>query len=167
MSDKPTPKRRTGPGALEGTRDAVRTGALLLEMLAGLRGPQETAEAMGVSQPRLYQLEAKALQAMIDALEPCPRGPKADPSKQVQAIELRCKKLETELRRYQALHRNATRSLNLPSPSKKVRAESKGEKTVKRRRRKTARAERVAQGLRVRLDLEDQPEKPAASETGG
>lgn len=139
--------RKTGPAALEGTDEARRLTFLLLESLSGILGPSEAAEAMGVALPRYYQLETRALQAMIDALEPRPRGRRPDLERELKEAHARAERLARDLKRYQALNRASQRALGLPSTNARDRRESRKTKTV-RRRRKRSRGERVAAALK-------------------
>ena len=51
-----------------------RLAAVILDVLAGSRTPPQAAEALGVSLPRYYQLEARALGGLVAACESRPRG---------------------------------------------------------------------------------------------
>ena len=55
-----------------GTSEANRLAVAILEVLAGLRTPADAAAALGISVPRYYQLETRALEGMVTALEPRP-----------------------------------------------------------------------------------------------
>ena len=81
---KPKP---VGLGTLKGTPEARRQAALILEVLGGLRGPSDAAKAMGVALPRYYVLETRALQALIKAMEPLPRGPGRNPDAEIAALQ--------------------------------------------------------------------------------
>ena len=63
-----------GARAVRGSDAARRLTALLLEAWSGVRTTMATSEAMGVTLPRFYQLEARALQVLVTAMEPRPRG---------------------------------------------------------------------------------------------
>lgn len=60
--------------------EAKRLAAVVLDVLAGSRTPPQAAETLGVSLPRFYQLEARAVGGLIAACESRPRGrqPEAD-----------------------------------------------------------------------------------------
>ena len=66
------PKRRSikGPQVGEGSREAKRLAACILEVLGGMRLPSDAATALSVSLPRYYQLEARALNGLLAACEP-------------------------------------------------------------------------------------------------
>ena len=72
-----TPDRSAKP--LPGSREARRMAALILETLGGLRTASEASEVMGVALVRYYVLEERALEAMIGAMEPRPRGRQRSP----------------------------------------------------------------------------------------
>jgi hypothetical protein len=51
-----------------------RQAAAILEVLAGARTPTEAATALAVSLPRYYQLESRALEGLVAACVPKPKG---------------------------------------------------------------------------------------------
>ena len=57
----------SGPVLKGGDRDARKTAALVLEVLAGELNPAEAAEILEVSLPRYYQIEKRALEGLIRA----------------------------------------------------------------------------------------------------
>lgn len=133
-------KASTGAKALKGSATARRHLAVLLEALSGLRGTTEAAEAMGVSLSRYYQLETRALQGMLSALEPRPRGPRKTKEAEIRALRAEKREVERELRRATSLLRAATRSVGV-KPAKK------GAKK-KRARRGKARGATVLETIR-------------------
>jgi hypothetical protein len=118
-----------------------------------VRRPSEAAQALGTSLPRYYQLEKRALQGLLRACEPAPRGPRVDSTRQLAALQRENQRLRRECDRQQALVRMAGRSLGLspPAPAKapvKGREEPGKEGRKQRRRRKASvRALQVARGL--------------------
>lgn len=157
---KPRGKQRLCPPGLEGSELARRQAAILLESLSGACGPLEAANTMGVALVRYYQLEARALQAVVKALEPRPRGRQVSEARMRAQGEAERRRLERELHRYQALYRTAQKTLGI-SPKPAAGAEEKGGRK-KRRMRKVTRGERLAQGLRVAAPSAVEP--PAAPE---
>lgn len=142
--------RRTkpfGPAGLEGSELARRHAAIVLESLSGASGPLEASRAMGVALVRYYQLEARALQAVVKALEPRPRGRRESEARTRAKAEAEQRRVERELHRYQALYRAAQKTLGI-SPKPSASAEEKGGRK-KRRMRKVTRGERLAAGLRA------------------
>lgn len=138
-------KQAMGARAVRGSDAARRLAALLLEAWSGVRTTQSASEAMGVALPRFYQLEARALQVLVQAMEPRPRGRKVTPESEIGKLKAETKRLRREVERYQALYRTAQRTLGLvvaktPAPDKNAAPGGK------RRRgpRKKARGESVA-----------------------
>jgi len=145
-------RRKTGPTTLGGSVQARRVLAVVLEALSGEVGTTEAAERLGVSLSRYYQLEGRALQGMLQAVEPRPRGPRKTPRREIEALAAEKRALERELRRQQTLVRSMQRSVGLPTRKAKS-ASSTGRgrakrgsrgKTVLRTLRETESAERGA-----------------------
>lgn len=158
---KPPPARRAvrpRPGMTKfsgasRSREARRLAAVILEVLAGERTPTEAAEAVGVSVPRYYALEGQALEGLLKACEPRPRGPRRSPEREIVQLQAEIERLEREGARSVALLRATRRTVGLPpaerAPQKKPACGGKGEKK-RRKRRPTARALRAAKLLRNR-----------------
>lgn len=149
--EKPPRKRRvsrwksTTPGSQKGSREAKRTAAAILEVLAGVRTPTDAAEVVGVSSQRYYMLESRALQGLVGACERRPAGPHASPERELARLRREVDKLRSESARYQALARATQRTVGIapPKPPKK------GKDGKKRRRRKpVVRALKVAEALK-------------------
>lgn len=144
------------PPASEGSRKAA---AGILQVLAGLRTPAEVCVALGVSVGRYYQLEQRALEGMLQALEPRARGPRTSPGAALERLSREKARLERELTRHQALLRSTQRALGL-----------KGEAPVKvkpgkgRARRPRVRAKAVIQALERQALT---PVGPSVGEEGG
>src|ERR1700674_189164 len=66
---------------------AKRLAAAILEVLAGVRTPQQAAEAVVLSLQRYYQVEAGALRGLLAACEPRPRGRQPDAQSAVSALK--------------------------------------------------------------------------------
>lgn len=124
-------KQRIGK-PLEGSKDTKRQVALILEVLGGLRTPAEAFEDMGISLQRYDVLEARAIQGMVDALEPRGRGRKKSSTAQVEELKREKAEVEQELARALSLLRTTRRVMGLPSLSKKRKDDSR-EKTRKRK----------------------------------
>jgi hypothetical protein len=140
------PARRTTGGAdlgQEASKEARHLAAVLLEVLAGARTPLQAADALAVSLPRYYQLEARGLRGLLAACEARPRGRQADPQTTVAALERDKARLQRDLARQQSLARLTQRVVGLGPPAPPPQATGK-----KRRKRKpTARALTVAARL--------------------
>lgn len=124
------------------TPDARRHAACVLEVLAGLRTPEQAAEALGCSLPTYYHLESRAMRGLIHGCTPTPPGRTMVLLKQVRGLELKCAALEKQLGRYQALLRNAQRGL-LPPP-----VDLKPKAPGRRKRKPVVRALRTIEVLR-------------------
>jgi hypothetical protein len=148
------PPRNLGEGA---SAEAKRLAAAILEVLAGARTPTEAAQALGLSLPRYYLLEDRAMQGMLVACEPRSLGRGPSPESALAALRRECDQLRRECTRQQTLVRAAQRTIGLAPPTPATRTPERNGK--KRRRRPTARALRVA----ARLSQDDRP--PAAVES--
>jgi hypothetical protein len=105
-------------GLAEVTPESRKQAACVLEVLAGLRSPEQAAEVLSVSLPTYYNLESRALRGLIHGCTPTPPGRTLMLLKQVRSLELKSSALEKQVGRYQALLRNAQRSAGLlPPPS--------------------------------------------------
>lgn len=132
MKNKP----KFGPAAVTGSPQARQQAALVLEVLGGLRTPAQAASAMGVAVNRYYQLETRAMQGMVDALEPRPKGRQRKPEDEIAALKKDNARLKNELARTSALLRSTQRTIGVPV-AKKEKTETT--KNGKRRRKRTPR----------------------------
>lgn len=162
MSSSSTPQpvaRRKAPRGAHtvqgGTSEANRRAVVVLEVLGGLRTPADAAAALGIAVPRYYQLETRALEGMVRALEPRSLGKQPSLEGRVVRLQKELEQARRESARQQALVRVAQRSLGLkPSstpngqtPAKDRRAGLPG--TGRRKRKPTVRALKAAAVLRV------------------
>src|SRR3977135_1019996 len=67
--------------------EAQRRAATILEVLAGMRSPPEASQALSISLPRYYQLEARALEGLVAALAPRPLGKQPSLENRVKLLE--------------------------------------------------------------------------------
>src|SRR5262245_40101259 len=133
--------RNSVPLLPEASKDAKRLAAVILEVWAGMRTPVQAAEALGLSLPRYYQIEANGLQGLVAACTPKPKGRQANPAREATALRRDNERLRRELGRQQALVRLTQRGLGVvPLPTKP--ASQKG-----RRRKPTVRALTLAARL--------------------
>ena len=130
---------------LTGDVGAKRSAALILEVLAGLRTPTEASEALGVSAMRYYVLERRALEGMVQALQPRPKGKRRRPEDALQEAGREKVRLQREMGRLQALVRAAQRTMGLPPPPSR----DKGKGDKRRRRRPQVRAVKAMALLRA------------------
>jgi hypothetical protein len=151
--------KRTPGGTTLGqgsSREAKRVAAAILEVLAGQRTPTQAAQAISVSVPRYYQLEAYGLRGLLAACEPKPRGRQVNLSADLAALRQQNERLQRDLMRQQSLVRLTQRVTGLTAPAPAPAKD--GKKT--RKRKPVARASTVAE--RLRLDL-DQPSENGSS----
>jgi hypothetical protein len=170
----PAPAGGAGPQKAEagqgspvegGSVEARRRAAVILEVLAGQLRPSEAAAAAGVSITRYYMLEAKALEGLVEACEPAPRGPTKTPQAHLAELQRKHAHLQHECARYQAIARAAQRSLGLSLPGSGDGPERKGPKG-RRLRAPSVRGLRFAERLKADLPPQEgaSEAKPPASE---
>jgi hypothetical protein len=111
-------KQATGPSTLKGSKGAKASLVVILETLSGTCTTGEAAERMSVSLSRYYQLETRALQGMLTALEPRPRGPRRTKEAEIKALKAEKREVERELRRALSLLRAASRSVGVKARKK-------------------------------------------------
>jgi hypothetical protein len=143
----PWRRQRTAGGPTLGqTADAAakRMAAAILEVLAGARTPTEAATALAVSLPRYYQLESRALEGLVKACVPKPKGRVRSVASEVAVLRQQNERLQREVTRQQSLVRVAQRTVGLPPPPPRP-AKAVG----KKRRQATARALAVARRLQA------------------
>ena len=153
------PRRHHAPGGItlgkDNSREAQRLAAAILEVLAGVRTPAQAAAALGVSLPRYYHLETRALRGLLAGCEARPPGRVRSPDKELASLQRQQERLQRELSRQQTLVRMAQRTVGLTPPPVAPPA-AKGSK--KRRRRPTVRA------LAAATHLEQQSREATATE---
>ena len=125
----------------EASKDAKRMAAVILEVWAGMRTPLQAAEALGLSLPRYYQIEANGLSSLVAACTPKPKGRQANPAREATALRRDNQRLRRELGRQRALVRLTRRGLGVALPPAKP-ASKKG-----RRRQPVVRALTLAARL--------------------
>lgn len=119
-----------------------RAAAGILQVLAGLRTPAEVGAALSVSVNRYYQLEQRALEGMLQALEPRPRGPSRKPEAERERLTREVTRWQREAARSQALLRTTQRALGMRDPAPAKEKPGKG-----RARRPRVRAKAVIAAL--------------------
>ena len=144
-------KRRRGMPVPRGGREASKLAACVLEVLAGLRTPAEASQEVGVSLPRYYQLEQRALQGLVAGCTPARRGRSASPEGENARLRREVERLTRECQRQQALVRLARQAAGLAGP-----ASSSGKDPTpggrKRRVRRTVRGQEAARRLRQQAE---------------
>lgn len=142
---KPQRQQPMGPKAVRGSDAARRQAALLLEVWSGVRTTASASEAMGVVVTRFYQLEARALQMIVSAMEPRARGRQRTPESELQKLKVENQRLRRDVERFQSLYRTSQRALGVAvakPPEKQDNAAPGGKR--KRGPRKKARGQAVA-----------------------
>lgn len=133
------------PSKLTGSPEAKVRAAVVLEVLGGQRTPADAAVAIGVTLPRYYQLETRALQGLLAALDvQAKRGRKVSTEGELARTKAERDRLERELRRAQALVRATQRAIGLAPPKPPVKEPGK-----RKKKRPTVRARRLAEALRA------------------
>src|SRR5581483_6620143 len=151
---EPARGQAAAPRVPQGSAAARRQAAAILEVLAGLRTPTQAAQALGVSLPRYYALELRALQGLVGACEPRPKGRRVTPAAELTQLRRQLAQVQRQCARQQTLLRLAQRAVGLPAPQAPPAGKAQGGKK-RRSRRPRARA------LRVLQRLEPMPEPPA------
>lgn len=121
-----------------------RRAAAVLEVLGGARTPADAAEALGISLPRYYLLEARALEGLVTSCEPRSRGRSNGEGRTLRALRQENDRLRQDLSRTQALARAVQRAAGMPADGKEA---SFTDGRVRKRRRPHARALRAARHL--------------------
>jgi hypothetical protein len=140
--------RNSVPLLPEANKDAKRLAAVILEVWAGMRTPLQAAEALGLSLPRYYQIEANGLQGLVAGIAPKPKGRQANPAREATALKRDNERLRRELSRQQAFVRLTQRGLGVASPPAKP-ATGRG-----RRRKPVVRALTLAARLQPEAAVE-------------
>jgi hypothetical protein len=150
-------RKKESAKAVGGSEKARRHAAVILEVLAGLMGPMEASQAMGVSPNRYYQLEARGLEGLVRALEPRPRGRRTGPEVELVKMKAENERLSREVVRLTSLVRASRRSLGVAAPGQKKAAAGK------RKRKPSHRGKKVVALLRKPAQDEEEPGEARAS----
>jgi len=157
--------RDGSPATRSGSPDARKQAALVLEVLGGSRTIADASAAMGVSTNRYYQIERRALDGLIAALEHRKRGRIAGEDR-VARLESDKRRLTLEVGRLQALLRVAHRALAISPPAKPEESKLR-DKGGKARRKSKARGKRVVLSLRRSAESAPGTEPRPAVKPGG
>jgi hypothetical protein len=130
-----------GPHILGGSAGARQWAEAILQVLAGEWTPGEGAQSLGVSLPRYYAVESRAMSGLVQACEPRNGRRRQGTEKEVTVLKSEVQRLERECARKQALLRASLRAVGMQPPIVQKR---KG----KRRRKPTVRALKMATALR-------------------
>jgi hypothetical protein len=149
-----TPPKKGGFTRLQrAPSEAQRYGMVILEVLAGACTPAEAATRLGISVPRYYQLEARAVEGLVCACQPKPIGKQPSPDTRLAALEKQLRQAQRECARQQALVRTTQRSasLSLPPPPAAAKPAAKPPRGTRRQRRPTVRALKAVTMLQHQL----------------
>jgi len=135
-------RSKTTPRQPPASREARQLAAVILDVLAGSRTPPQAAQALSLSLPRYYQLEARALGGLVTACEARPRGRQLEVTAELARANREIERLKRELSRTVALVRLTQRTVGVPAP---IPAKSGSRK---RKRKPVVRALRRANELR-------------------
>ena len=134
----------------------------VLEVLAGLRTPEQAAQDLAVSLPTYFALETRALRGLLFACTPHPPGRQQALGHKLREAEGRIAELQRQLQRHQALLRMAQHSVGLPPVAKAPgagKAPAPGKAAVSGKRVRKKPAVRAMRAIR----LLNQPETPPSS----
>ena len=143
---KPAMKRTATPAATPS--EAQRMAATILEVLAGVYTPTQAAEALSISLPRYYQLEARALEGLVAALAPRPKGKQPSLENRVKVLEKELAAAHRQCARQEALVRVTQRTLGLSIAVPAKSASPVRDANGRKKRRPTVRALKAARALR-------------------
>jgi hypothetical protein len=129
-----------GPRIAGGSAGARQWAAVILQVLAGEWTPGDGAQSLGVSLPRYYAVESRAMAGLVQACEPRSGKRRRPPEKEVSELKKQVVLLERECARKQALLRVSQRTAGIQAPAPKTKG--------KRRRRPAVRALKIAAVLR-------------------
>ena len=155
MTESKTPTAKRPAVRAEGKRRA----AVLLDVLAGVRTPQQAADVLGLSLPGFYQLEERATRQFERGCESRPRGRQPDAQTELHVLKKENERLQRELGRYQALLRLTQRTVGVPPP-----APAKAGGPKRRKRKPMVRAMRRAERLRAEADASTNGEASSGAE---
>jgi len=135
-----TPPRTLAARLQDGAPENRRKAAAILDVLAGGRSATQAAESLGISVARYYALEAKAVEGLMKACEPRPKGRVVPAEKRIAMLQRELERMKRELDRHRTLVRMAQRTVALAAP--------KPPPKTKRRRKPPIRARKAAAVLR-------------------
>ena len=139
------------------TPESRKQAAVVLEVLAGVRTPDQACSALGISLPTYYNLETRALRGLIWSCTPEPPGRTLLLARKLRLAELKSTELEKQVQRYRALLRTAQRSIGLVPP------ESPKSPSGKRKPKKpSVRAMRAIEAIR-RVEPTPEADAPEAA----
>lgn len=133
-------RAHAGPRIDGGSASARQWAAAILEVLAGEWTPGEGAAAIGVTLPRYYAVESRAMAGLVAACEPRIGKRKWQSKKEVSELKKQVERLERECARKQALLRASQRTVGIQMSAPKTKP--------KRKKRPVVRALKMVEALR-------------------
>jgi len=158
-------------GVQGGSKEANRIAVAILEVMGGLRTTVEAADSLKVSLPRYYTLEARAIDGLVAACEPKPRGKQPSPAAKITSLEKELEQSQRQCARLQALVRTAQRSVGLSvAETQKAKPSTRRGRKGRRKRGPTSRALTMAEKLQTQVVTDEpsgvQQEEPVATSNG-
>ncbi|HOX58064.1 MAG TPA: hypothetical protein PLC99_14345 [Verrucomicrobiota bacterium] len=142
--NKPRVTRKPPRPEKAGSQEARRRAGVVLEVLAGSLSTTDAARALGISAPKYYMVESRALSGLVAGCEPRRKGPGASLDKALQAALKDKVRLERQVSRLTALVRAQQRAAGVVVPKS---TDKDGGK--KRKRRPSARALKYVKALKA------------------
>jgi len=161
FASQPVVKSTSPPAATPG--EAKRLAATILEVLAGIHSPPDAARALGISLPRYYQLEARAIEGFVAALAPRPQGKQPSLENRVNTLEKQLDAARRQCARQEALVRVTQRSLGLVVAISPKSLTPERDPAGRKQRRPAVRALKAARTLQAQAAVA----APAAAGQGG
>lgn len=170
-----TDRGRSAHSLRGGSAEANRLAVAILEVLAGLRTPTDAAQVLGISLPRYYQLEVRALEGLVSACESRKKGRQLTPESRIRRLEEQLTQAQTECARQQALVRATQRTIGLKAPTAPAKSKARTVPGKRRRKRRpTVRALRAVRALQETISestvdesTADLTDRNASSSTAG
>jgi len=149
------PAARSAAPAAATPSEAQRLAATILEVLAGIGTPLDAAQMLSVSLPRYYQLEARALEGLVAALGPRPKGKRQSLENRIKLLEKQLDSAHRQCARQQALVRVTQRTLGVTLASKPKSIGPERGPDGRKKRRPTVRALKAARTLQLQAAAHD------------
>lgn len=159
-ASKPVAKSSSPPAATPSA--AQRLAATILEVLAGVCSPPEAAQALSISLPRYYQLEARALEGLVGALGPRPKGKQPSLENRVKILEQQLDSARRQCARQEALVRVTRRTFGLAVAAQPKSAPLARDPLGRKKRQPVVRALKAARVLQAQA-VAAQSEEAAAT----
>jgi hypothetical protein len=149
------PAASVPPALAMTTSEAQRYAARILEVLGGQCSPPQAAQALAISLPRYYQLEARALEGLVAALAPRPTGKQPLLENRIKSLEKQLEAAQRQCARQEALVRVTQRTLGLATPAASKSSTPSRDTAGRRQRRPMVRALKAARVLETKSQAVD------------